>query len=105
MKKRNLITLICCLIAVGIITIFGCKKKDTPTDSDTTVASQSAIVQEETNNVLNAANSTYHYQSGNRMMSGYTLLPSCAILSGINYDSISLVDSMGAHKIIIDFGP
>ena len=55
MKKNNLNTLLYCLIAVGMISIFGCKKKDTPTDSDTTVASQSATVQEETNNVLISA--------------------------------------------------
>lgn len=104
MKKRNLKTLICCLMAVGMITLFGCEKKTTPVDSDTTVATENTTIQEETNNVLNAANSIYHDRSGNRVMAGYSLLPSCATLSGISFDSIALVDSPGVHKIVIDFG-
>src|ERR1039458_6578527 len=102
MKKNNLNTLLYCLIAVGMISIFGCKKKDTPTDSDTTVASQSATVQEETNNVLNAANSTYHDQSGNRILTVFTLLPACATVTGNALDTGAL--KPGPHADTINFG-
>ncbi len=104
MKKRKLTALLLCLLAVGMMTFNGCKKKEALVDSDTSVATDDALVQDETNNVLNAANTTYHDQSGSRLQYNYTLLPICAHVTGIN-DSTGIIDSLTLpHTIIIDFG-
>src|ERR1035438_5480473 len=53
MKKEKLITIFCCLFAVGMIMMSGCKKKDvTPADSDTSGASDVSTAENTSNDVV-----------------------------------------------------
>ncbi|MEI6816983.1 MAG: hypothetical protein WCL14_10265 [Bacteroidota bacterium] len=94
MKKRNLVVLLCCLFAVGMIALNGCKKKDaTSLDNDTAGASDNATAENVSNDVIAVGSqaSDGGTLSSYRMGDADFILSTCAT---VYHDTINKIDSV-----------
>jgi len=96
--KRNLVMIFCCMFAVGLITMTGCKKKDTAVDNDTSGAIDNTLAENTSNDVVNigAQASEQGNLSTYREASNENLLSTCA--ATVVRDSI-------AKTITVTFNP
>jgi hypothetical protein len=78
--KRNLVLIVCCMFAVGMITMTGCKKKDTTVDNDTSGATDVSLAENTSNDVVNigAQASELGSTASYRIANDEGLLSTCA---------------------------